>query len=380
MRKSIAKAVVATGSADETIEDASARMRQSITAAIIAAGGADRNRGNAEKLRRYWTRGKGALKIRWGQPGDWKRCVRHLAKYLGPRAKGYCQLRHKEALGFYTSTHAKRYKKNLSELDQSYLELFGALFSDAEDFATEVSEEDMGMTLDAIFAEEDQLFDFSWIPESEIVSLLTESDISEFAADDDELEDLTKEDIEALKVEKMNRERDKGDAKYTPQTQPRDTSGKFRKVLARLKSDLGTAGLSRVVEKVEEAENLENAGDYGASAKAASELLGLLDRLDAKALNPESLENVRNTAAELGKVIANLPLAFGKDAEKIRFSDIPPALKDLMEDMVKKVEEKIGEEDADIATEKLRSFMSGGDYFNQSEVSSEMSKLLRLLT
>lgn len=76
--------------------------------ALAAAGGLDRNRGNAEALRRYWTRGKGALKIRWGQPGDWKRCVKYLAKHLGPRAKGYCQLRHKEALGIYTATHAKR--------------------------------------------------------------------------------------------------------------------------------------------------------------------------------------------------------------------------------------------------------------------------------
>jgi hypothetical protein len=75
---------------------------------ITAAGGADRNRGNAETLRRYWVSGKGAAKIRWGAPGDWKRCVKHLSKYMGPRSKGYCQLRHKEALGIYTSTHAKR--------------------------------------------------------------------------------------------------------------------------------------------------------------------------------------------------------------------------------------------------------------------------------
>lgn len=79
---------------------------------ILAAGGLDRNRGQAEALRRYWVSGKGAAKIRWGQPGDWKRCVRYLAKHLGPRAKGYCQLRHKEALGIYTATHAKRERKN----------------------------------------------------------------------------------------------------------------------------------------------------------------------------------------------------------------------------------------------------------------------------
>jgi hypothetical protein len=69
--------------------------------AITAAGGADRNRGNAEKLRRYWTVGKGGLKIRWNSPGDWTRCDRYLSKYLGPRSKGYCALRHKEMTGMW---------------------------------------------------------------------------------------------------------------------------------------------------------------------------------------------------------------------------------------------------------------------------------------
>lgn len=69
---------------------------------LVAAGGADRNRGNAERLRRYWLKGPGAAKIRWGQPGDWKRCVAQLSKYLGPRSKSYCQLRHIEANGYAT--------------------------------------------------------------------------------------------------------------------------------------------------------------------------------------------------------------------------------------------------------------------------------------
>lgn len=74
---------------------------------MYAAGGLDRNRGNAERLRRYWTVGPGGAKIRWGTGGDWYRCVKHLSKYLGPRAKGYCQLRHREMTGMYTSTHAR---------------------------------------------------------------------------------------------------------------------------------------------------------------------------------------------------------------------------------------------------------------------------------
>jgi hypothetical protein len=58
----------------------------------------------AEKLRRYWAEGKGALKIRWGTPGDWKRCYRQLTKYMGLRAKGYCQNLHKRATGIWTGS------------------------------------------------------------------------------------------------------------------------------------------------------------------------------------------------------------------------------------------------------------------------------------
>ena len=65
----------------------------------VKAGGIDRNRGNAEQLRRYWTHGEGAQKIRWGVPGDFKRCVALVSKHMPGRAEGYCALRHKEATG-----------------------------------------------------------------------------------------------------------------------------------------------------------------------------------------------------------------------------------------------------------------------------------------
>lgn len=75
---------------------------------VTAAGGLDRNRGNAEELRRYWTVGRGGLKIRWTTPGDWTRCVRNLKKYMGPRAKGYCALRHKEMNGYWPGDKRNR--------------------------------------------------------------------------------------------------------------------------------------------------------------------------------------------------------------------------------------------------------------------------------
>lgn len=204
------------------------------------------------------------------------------------------------------------------------------------------------------------------------------------AGPDKDLEGLTKEEIEAIKQEarsKKAKDKNNEPAKYTPDTQPRDTAGKFRKVLARLKQDLGRAGLDRVIDKVEEAENLDNAGDYGKAAESADDLIGIIDRLDKKALNPDALENIKTSTRELGEVIANLPFAFGEQSQKIRFSDVPPALRDLMEDMVKRVEDKLSDpKDAEIATEEIKSFMSGAIFMSQADISSVMNKLLRLLT
>jgi hypothetical protein len=168
--------------------------------------------------------------------------------------------------------------------------------------------------------------------------------------------------------------------KYTARTQPRDARGKFRQVLARIKQDLGVSGNANALDKIAEAENLDFAGDYEGSVKAAQDLLEIIDRLDSGALNPTALVNVRESAGELGRVIANLPFAFGEDAQKIRYSDIPPALQGLIEDMIDRVERKIGSEDAKIATETLRKYKSGSKTMSQSGISSEMAKLLRLLT
>ena len=188
------------------------------------------------------------------------------------------------------------------------------------------------------------------------------------------------EDIAAGKTTVEDGYDEDGRTKYTPSTQPRDARGKYRKVLARLRQDLGVAGLQKALTKVEEAENLDFAGNYAKSAGASAELLDMIDRLDTGALNAEALENVQNSARELGRVISNLPLPFGAEAEKLRFSDLPSGLKDLIDGMISRVESKIGKEDADIATAELKSYMSGADVYSQGQIQSQMSKLLRLLT
>lgn len=58
-----------------------------------------------ERLHQYWVHGEGAAKIRWGEGGDFDRCVTHLGKYIAD-PKGYCAKAHHEALGIWPATHA----------------------------------------------------------------------------------------------------------------------------------------------------------------------------------------------------------------------------------------------------------------------------------
>jgi hypothetical protein len=60
----------------------------------------------AERLKRYWMHGKGAAKIRWFTPGAWRRCYRHLVKYVGPAvAPGLCTNMSERLGGHGVATH-----------------------------------------------------------------------------------------------------------------------------------------------------------------------------------------------------------------------------------------------------------------------------------
>ena len=62
--------------------------------------------GHADGLHAYWARGKGAALIRWGEGGDFDRCVTHLGKYVAD-PQGYCAKMHHDVLGFWPATHKK---------------------------------------------------------------------------------------------------------------------------------------------------------------------------------------------------------------------------------------------------------------------------------
>lgn len=61
------------------------------------------------QLAHWWEHGEGAARIRWGEPGDFGRCVRLAVEdaHMAPeRAKGFCNERHHAVLGIYPAAHA----------------------------------------------------------------------------------------------------------------------------------------------------------------------------------------------------------------------------------------------------------------------------------
>lgn len=75
---------------------------------MVDTGGKQRHPASTERLMRYWAEGPGALKIKWGVPGDFDRCIREVqtavtkdghAPLPDPEIKGLCSNLHQRATG-----------------------------------------------------------------------------------------------------------------------------------------------------------------------------------------------------------------------------------------------------------------------------------------
>jgi hypothetical protein len=54
----------------------------------------------AERLREYWLHGAGSVKIRWGTPHDFDRCVEQIREHTNMTdPEGYCNRLHQRAVG-----------------------------------------------------------------------------------------------------------------------------------------------------------------------------------------------------------------------------------------------------------------------------------------
>ena len=81
--------------------------------ALTAAGGEIAHPAATERLREYWTTGKGAEKIRWAEPCAFCRCLTHVGKATAGKMpvtelKGLCANLEKRATGHWPNPEHSR--------------------------------------------------------------------------------------------------------------------------------------------------------------------------------------------------------------------------------------------------------------------------------
>lgn len=75
---------------------------------MVAGSAGSPGGGHTEQLMKYWAEGAGAVKIRWGEGGDWTRCVEQLSRYVSDgQVKGLCENLHERATGMTTAEHTE---------------------------------------------------------------------------------------------------------------------------------------------------------------------------------------------------------------------------------------------------------------------------------
>jgi hypothetical protein len=184
---------------------------------------------------------------------------------------------------------------------------------------------------------------------------------------------------ETSRVRRTREQFGRGRIKYSAETQPRDSSGKFRQILARLKTNLGDKELQSIVAEIKSAEAADDAGDYGKASEAGRNVIKLVDGIESGSIDSSVENNLRKGAADLGRVLAYLPLPQGENSAKVRFSDLPPSAGQLIQNLIERVENEVKSADAQKFVKILKNFISGGRTMSSDELSAEMNKLLRLL-
>lgn len=168
-------------------------------------------------------------------------------------------------------------------------------------------------------------------------------------------------------------------AKFTPDTQPRNNDGKFRKILARLKTNLGGEATEEIAKKIEAAEAAQVAGNYQEMRENSTDLIKMIGAVQDGQMPKGVTNNLRRGASDLGKVLAYLPLPQGDANAKIRFTDLPPASAELVRSMVKRVKEELEPDVAEKYIDVLESFMTGSRTMTSDDMASNLNKLLRVL-
>lgn len=194
-----------------------------------------------------------------------------------------------------------------------------------------------------------------------------------------QLDQRKTQDAKARAEARVRQQFEEGRLKFTAESQPRDNAGKFRRVLARLKTNLGDAASEQLAKEMEAAAAAGAIGNYAEAKRAGGEVVKLVDSVEDNELDKGTIQNIRKGAKDLGELLAYLPLPQGDTSQKVRFSDLPAPTSKLIQDLVRRVNERLDGEDAAKYTDVLQSFMSGVRTMSADEMASELAKILRVL-
>lgn len=167
---------------------------------------------------------------------------------------------------------------------------------------------------------------------------------------------------------------------WDPKRHPRGEGGKFRRVIAKIKTDLeGQAGTSGAVDALDRADQAAERGDIDAANKAAEDAMEIVDDIANDTDAPDTKKELRDGYAALGEAVANMPIAFGSLTDKFKYSELPEDLQSLFDQLLDRVKARMTGPDLDDAIGDTVSFISGGDVLSQPEISARLTKLLRYI-
>jgi len=167
---------------------------------------------------------------------------------------------------------------------------------------------------------------------------------------------------------------------WKPENHPRDEHGRFRQVIAKIKSDLeDQAGTSGAVDALERADQAAERGDIDAANKAAEDAMEIVDDIANDTDAPDTEKELRDGYRALGEAVANMPIAFGDLNQKFKYSELPEDLQSLFDQLLDRVKARLSGPDLEEAIGDTVSFMSGGDVISQPEISAKLTKLLRYI-
>ena len=167
---------------------------------------------------------------------------------------------------------------------------------------------------------------------------------------------------------------------FDEELHPRDDHGKFRRVLYRIKEDLhDNVGTKDALDRVDAAIAAEEQHDTEGAKLAASRLIVELDKIADNTADLDDAQDLRNTGALLGEVLARLPLDQGTPYVKMRYSDLPAELQDLVEDLLWRLEMAVDTDTYNEIAGPVTKYISGADYMHSDELQSHLARIMRAL-